>query len=371
MLPRWRAASVGTDPGHPRAWETRRVRIDLSPLLRGERGETIRVAGVRVGDPAASVDRGALTHAAADPPGESGQYRGGSAYDTGFTKAEGVKEALLEAAVRGSGFLQCGDASIRVMDGAIEQIFVRGPSLASLGIAREVDLEQRFGAAIHRERRLGRRIHHYPARGLVVACNEDDRLVAHVALGEAPRLGAKDLLSELLLGFFALERAGWAEPPDGSARVRYRRIAALARALGLGSGTGAVADLVRGKFLEGQLEARRGVLEEIAAHGEYAGDSSIPSATSYLFESLLRYRHDVGRVVRVTAGWLCCSDPGLLGMIGTQDRLGRRFEAMMADVDRWLCTLMDPEHRTFELRELIARHGWPDVDLYALEMEEI
>ncbi len=43
----------------------------------------------------------------------------------------------------------------------------------------------------------------------------------------------------------------------------------------------------------------------------------------------------------------------------------------MADVDRWICTLMAPDQRTFPLRELIAHHGWPDVDLHALEMDEL
>jgi hypothetical protein len=32
---------------------------------------------------------------------------------------------------------------------------------------------------------------------------------------------------------------------------------------------------------------------------------------------------------------------------------------------------MDPAGRTFELRELISRHGWPDVDLRQLELDEL
>lgn len=31
---------------------------------------------------------------------------------------------------------------------------------------------------------------------------------------------------------------------------------------------------------------------------------------------------------------------------------------------------MDPEQRTFELRDLVARYGWPDVNVDALEVDE-
>lgn len=61
----------------------------------------------------------------------------------------------------------------------------------------------------------------------------------------------------------------------------------------------------------------------------------------------------------------------LLGLIETQNQFGAQLTAMMVDVDRWLCTLMDPAQRTFELKELIARHGWPDVDLREIEMDEL
>ena len=350
------------------------VRIDLSPLLRGERGETIRVAGVRVGDPAASVDRGALTGAEDDDPIEPRTYREGSVYRTGpdgMTVEIALAERV-EATVRGSGFLRCGEVALRVTEGVIERIFVRGPSLASLRIARETDLEARFGPAAWQEPRLGWRLHHYPARGLVIAWHADEDRVEHVALGEEPRpeprLGARELLSEILHAYGVLPPVDWAEPAGGSARVRYLRIAALARALGLG----AVPELVQGAFLEGAPSAgRRAVLEEIAASSGLPGAAPRRPVADLLFGHLLRYRHDVDRVVRASSGWLECSDHVLLGMILTQQRLGERIEAMMADVDHWLCTLMDPAHRTFTVRDLIAHHGWPDVDLHELEMEEL
>ena len=107
-----------------------------------------------------------------------------------------------------------------------------------------------------------------------------------------------------------------------------------------------------------------------AARGPFRDGLLRDHSASALFLHLLHYRRDVDRVVRATSGWLECGDCVLIGMIATQNELGARLEAMMADVDRWLCTLMDPEQRTFELRDLVARHGWPDVNLEALVTEE-
>jgi hypothetical protein len=164
-----------------------------------------------------------------------------------------------------------------------------------------------------------------------------------------------------------LGAADWAEPPGGTERVRYQRIAALARALGLGK----PAEIVRGAFLEGDLDdGRRRVLDELIAQGPPFELRSFRGSTPWMFSHMLQYRSNAERVVKATSGWLECSDPLLLGMISVQDRIGAKITTLMADVDRWLCSLMDPAGRTFELRELIARHGWPDVDLHQLEMDE-
>jgi hypothetical protein len=345
--------------------------IDLSPLVRGERGEAIRVAGVRVGDAAAGVERRALTGAEEDAPGER-IYRDGSVYrrTPAGTFVEVPLAERVEATLQRGGFLRCGEIALRVGGGVIERIFVRGPSLASLGIAREEDIAARFGPATGREHStLGWRVHHYPDRGLAIAWHEREGRVEHVQLGATwrePRLGAKELFSEVLSGFDVL--SGDAEPPEGSARVRHRRVAALSRALGLGG----VADLLGGRFLGGELHpARRAVLAEVAARGPLRDRPLRDRSASDLFTHLLQYRRDVNRVVCATSGWLECGDRVLLGMIATQNELGARIHAMMADIDRWLITLLDPEQRTFELRDLVARHGWPDVSLEALEMDEI
>lgn len=162
--------------------------IDLSPLLRGERGETIPVAGVRVGDPAAGVKRRVLTGAEEAAPGESRTYSNDTVYRTrpDGTLVEVPLAERIDATPQG-GVLRCGEIALSVGGGVIERIFVRGPSLASLGIAREEDIAARFGPATGREHlSLGWRIHHYPERGLAVAWHEREGRVEHVQLGAEP-----------------------------------------------------------------------------------------------------------------------------------------------------------------------------------------
>jgi len=268
--------------------------------------------------------------------------------------------------------LRCRDIALLVKEGAIERIFVRGASLETLGITREEAITTAFGPAAGHERKLGWRVHHYPARRLAIAWEARAGRIEHVALGttdwQEPRLGGPALLEELLGAFPALARAGWAEPPEGSAKVRYGRIAALAGALRLGT----PADLVKGAFLDPDAVDPRyqPLLEELAKRAPYGG--SVRGWTvRMLYANLLQYRVDVEKVVRASSGWLECSDPVLVGMILEQNRIGAQLTALVADVERWLCTLMDPVGRTFELRELIARHGWPDVDLQQLELDEL
>jgi hypothetical protein len=355
------------------------VLIDLSPLLSGARGDAVLVAGVRVGEAARNIDRDVVTDSQQGEPGELrptdrdafhvGPYR------SAVERSVRERRKRFEATLSRGGFIRCDEITLSVKDSLIARIIVRGPSLASLGLAREEDIADRFGAAAGQEVESGRRLHHYPARDLAIAWDLREDRIEYVVLGNRwgePQLGAENLLAEILHAFNILERTNWAEPPDGSARIRYRRIAALSRALGLG----AVTDVVNGTFLKGDLDAKRcALLKEIAARRALRSTRTATHwhAARIVFERLLAYRNDVRRVVHATSGWLLCSNHVLLGMIATQNQLGRQIEALMVDVDRWLCTLMDPDRRMFGLRDLIVHHGWPDVDdrtLVEMEMGE-
>jgi hypothetical protein len=348
--------------------------LDLSPLLGGTTAEGIRVAGVAVGEPAAGIDRAAITGGEESDPGEPRIFTRGTVFRRlpDGTEVEVPLGERIDATLRKGGVLRAGEIALAVKGGVVERIFVRGPSLSTLNLGDESEIARAFGPADGHSRSYGRREHRFSAKRLAIWWDVDGGRIAHVELGaspwEEPRLGARDLLRELLDGCAALNKANWAEPAGGAARVRHQRIAALGRALGLGT----PASLVRGDFLRHELAPGRWrVLHELSTLTPHTERPAGARSASILFTHLLRYRFDAERVVRATSGWIECSDPALLGMISTQNRLGDEVTALMADVDRWLCTLLDPEQREFELRELIARHGWPDVDLDRLEQDEL
>jgi hypothetical protein len=347
--------------------------VDLSPLLRGAPAERVRVAGLALGDAAFGVDRAQITGGEDDAP-EARTYTQGSVFRRNGD-GELVEVPLAEridGALQRGGVLRCGEVAIRVKGGLVEAIFVRGPALTSLPIQVEADIELRLGAPAGTRWSAGRREYHYPERRVVVVWDPEAGRIDYVALTGAswhePRLGARDLLSELLSCFDGMARHGWNEPREpGSLRVRHQRASALVRALDLGS----IANVVNGTFLEGPLSPERvQVLAEVASVGPRAGQAS-SRAAPMLFTGLLSYRRNVEVVIRATAGWLECGDAALLAMITTQDRIAAAVKELMVDVDRWICALVDPLGRTFELRTLIAQHGWPDVDVIDLEREEL
>ncbi len=277
----------------------------------------------------------------------------------------------IDGVLQRGGFLRCGEVAIRVKGGFVDAIFVRGPALTTLGIEVEADIERRLGACAGVRWSSGQRELNFPERRVVVVWDPKAGRIEHVALANAswqePRLGARDLLCELLLSCsHGLARHAWNEPSEpGSLRIRHQRASALVRALDLGS----IANVVSGEFLEGPLSAERTeVLAEIASVGPSPGRA--PRAAPMLFTGLLGYRRDIEVVIRATSGWLECSDAALLAMITTQNRIAAAVKKLMVDVERWICALLDPRERTFELRTLIAQHGWPDVDVIDLEREE-
>ena len=346
--------------------------LDLSPLLRGERGDRIRVTGVCVGEPATGVDGAALTGAEDDAPDEARTYADGTVYRRG-SGGELVEIPLAErvdATIHHGGLLHAGPIALRVDRGVIDAIFVRGPSLDSLGITSDDDIAQRLGDAEGHERAWGQRVHHYPSRGFAIAWSDREGRLEHVRLGadawQEPRLGPPALLRELLDASAVLAPLRWEEPGEGSARVRYQRIASLARALGLGP----VGGLIEGVFLrDAESPGRIQVLLDIAA-GSPSDRPMRPHWADVVFGRLLAYRIRVHHIVRETAGVLECSIPVLAGVLAEQNRIGAQLDGRMATIDGWLCRLIDPDDRAFELRDLIAHHGWPDVDLKELEREE-
>ena len=144
--------------------------IDLSPLLRGARGNAILVAGVRVGEAARNIDRDVVTDAEESESSELRATDGNPSHTRPYRlpveRSLRERRERFEATVSRSGFIQCDAITLSVKNGVIARIVVRGPSLVSLALAREEDIaDQKRGwvgstrcYAYHRAERQIRRI---------------------------------------------------------------------------------------------------------------------------------------------------------------------------------------------------------------------
>jgi hypothetical protein len=216
---------------------------------------------------------------------------------------------------------------------------------------------------------FGRREYHYPERQLVVGWSLRENRLEYVALGPdpwlEPRRGAVDLLAELMWSFDELACAGWVEPRSGALRTRFRRIAALARALGLGEPRA----VAQGKFLEGELtvERERVLLEISRTASPEATEGHFPVQT---FQRLLAHRVKAEHVIGFNRGVLECSIPSLAGVMVAQEAVALSLRESLRGGDEWLCRLFDPAGRTLPESELIKNFGWPDIDVSYEEAAE-
>jgi hypothetical protein len=339
--------------------------LDLRPLLAPGAGATaVDVFGARVGGPADPLRDAALT--AAEPK---------------LARDDARERSLAERVdltVERGGWLRVGDVAVAVEGGRVARVFVRGPALARLGVAREADIAARLGAPAGHEWSYGCRVAQFPGRDLAVAWHvREDRLefvqLGAVATWTEPTLGARDLLALLVESWDQLAVHQFAEPPAEPPPLwhRWRRATALCDALGLGT----LAAAATGRFLEHAARDRHAAACERlrAASGlsasELADDRHGVRSLDLTYQHLLRFRCTAEQLLRFNDGWLVCGDPLLLGMIHLTDESARPLRDSLMPIDALLVALLDPEARAIPRRELVARHGYTDVDLAQLDSD--
>jgi hypothetical protein len=266
-----------------------------------------------------------------------------------------------------------------VESGAVARVVVRGSALDALKIRREAKIARRFGKPAGHVNELRWRIAQYPERDFCVAWHVEENRLEHVRLGgvsgwSEPRLGARELLELLLEAWNGLEKYGFEQPPSGQPPLhhRYLRIRALCQALQLGS----VADVASGAFLKrrdpskhervcAQLRASSDLPDDVLASMNHWGTRSL----DWAYRSLLDFRRQAWRLMEHNSGWLECGDPLLLGMIRITDEAAEPLRASLQPIDELLLELLDPDHRSFALTELVERYGYSDVDLRQLDTD--
>ncbi|AKF10394.1 hypothetical protein [Sandaracinus amylolyticus] len=345
--------------------------IDWDALRSGRvDGRSARVRGARIGDAigAIELDASVRYESIASGPRSHGTDGAFDILPDGRRVPVSPETLREEVAARGGRVFVAG-TTFELRDGVVRRIWVRGPGLEALRIRAEEEIDRAFGRPDGVELVLGWRVHHFFAAAISIAWDAATARVEHVAFGEViwrPRvLGAIDVLHEWLGSPLAGDPTARA-PSDGSLAVRHARVNALLRAFELGSPQ----SFARGEFLRARaLDAHPRALARLAKH---AGDRR-PRDFSLviLFTTLMRYRRDADRVVRGSEGWLEAGDAGVLTALALQDRASRALGAALVDIDDVLAELIAPDGRTFTEPDLVARWGWPDVDLLHLRAQEL
>jgi hypothetical protein len=187
--------------------------IDLRPLLTGTVGNGIPVAGILVGGGAEALARALITGAEVSAPTEALVYRDDSVFRKAAdgTLVEIPLETRIDGVLAGDGTLRIGQVALSIEKGRVARVFVRGGSLDVLSLHSEADIGRRWGTPSGVEKSFGNRLYHYVDRQLVVGWDGRESRVDFVALGpdmwREARLGAPELLAELLRSFGELARA--------------------------------------------------------------------------------------------------------------------------------------------------------------------
>jgi len=157
--------------------------------------------------------------------------------------------------------------------------------------------------------------------------------------------------------------------------VRYygfRRVAVLARAFELGS----VEELANGAFMERRsAEEYLPMMEALLDRHARGRPQRFPHLDATAFRArftysyLLSYRHKAQALLAHNAGWLE-TDRAANAMIAATEEVNHELASGLALIEDWLARVIDPAQRTFPQRDLIARYGYPDVDMQQLRIDE-
>jgi hypothetical protein len=180
----------------------------------------------------------------------------------------------------------------------------------------------------------------------------------------------------LLLAFLELQGlspklADWTEErlSDNPPRlIRLRRLIAMFRAFGLPWDP---ESFTEGTFIDPKQPRYTTLLAKLAdelpvGSREWATDYQLPG----FFQMLLDYRIRVGGVLSYSSGVLEAS--GLFSHAHRKvQELNRVIRDNVAGIDDTLAALINPEGLSFSVGQLTRDYGYPDVDLFEIDLDWI
>ena len=268
------------------------------------------------------------------------------------------------------------------------EFMLKQQALESLGITQESDIQKIFGEPQGMERHLGSHYYFYSAKQMVVGWNARDDQLWGIYLGDniikQTTYQAKDFLT-LFFEFkgmvpkpseWGLERLAGNEPRY----YRLMQLQALMKAFDLGEDL--FGDFQNRLFLEKRshddFEILFADIEKYALEDEFErrklGDSpeQIRKQTfvEMIFQTFLNFSWQVRTLLGFNSGWL------ETGSISSRYTIHKTHELLksiditkLAAIDHILCSIIDPQQRTYTKSELIKHYGFPDVDLDDIDME--
>lgn len=96
----------------------------------------------------------------------------------------------------------------------------------------------------------------------------------------------------------------------------------------------------------------------------HAGNDQLP----YCFETLLEYRERVEQVLSFSSGVMAASGWYLYAFQKTE-ALDRIIQGNVSIIEEILGGFISPEAKTFSVDQLVRDYGYPDVDLFEIDMD--
>ncbi|OJJ20079.1 hypothetical protein BKI52_16535 [marine bacterium AO1-C] len=268
------------------------------------------------------------------------------------------------------------------------EFMLKSKALEPLGITQESDIQGVFGEAQGMEKRMGSHYYFYSNKQMVVGWNAQDDKLWGIYLGdniiEQTTYQAKDFLT-LFFEFKGMvpKPSEWGlESLTGNEPRYYRlmQLQALMRAFDLGEDL--FGDFQNRLFLEKRshddFEDLFADIEQYALENEFERKKLSDSPelirkqtfVEMIFQTYLNFSWQVRTLLSFNSGWL------ETGSISSRYTIHKTHELLksiditkLEAIDHILCSIIDPQQRTYTKSELIRNYGFPDVDLDDIDME--
>jgi len=377
---------------------TESVEILLDPTINPLR---LTVGGIGLGDPVSGIAREFVVHGHSPsvpivqrtygPEDEMSIQRPGEPALRPYPLAEIFDDACtyggwVDLALPGKPRSH-GTVRLDITDGRVTDMHLSGSWLAPLGLDSKAEIARLFGHNDRYHRTNSKTIWAWTRRSFAISWNDEDDRLRSLSLGprvcaSIPIFDAKSLIHWALTWRRNHPEDDWPlrPHPDSVAEpVIAGRIAALMKALDVHGETPSLERLFSGDFLQGStrrswdalLPYITGTGHDGPRHARNHRDQFMHSGgIPVLWTRMLQLRLHIEQITAFNEHIMVASGIYFYA-VQLADDVGKRVEAGRDHIDQVLSLILDPAQRRFTWGYLVREHGFPDVDLDALEFEDL